>query len=356
MDILKKVFYGNTIGTWVIALSVFLISLALLSILKTVIHRRFRALARRTATDIDDFIAELFRRIKFYFLVALALYFGVQFLSLPAAVKTAIAKLVVIALLFQGAVWGGGLFDYWRERASRKKGEVDAASKTTHAALAFLFRIALWSIVLLLALENLGVNITALVAGLGVGGVAIALALQNVLGDLFAHISILLDKPFVLDDFIIVDEHMGTVQHIGLKTTRLRSLGGEQLVFSNSDLLKSRIRNYKRMEERRVLFSLGVIYQTPAEKLAAIPGMIRQVVEAQNQTRFDRSNFKDFGDFSLNFETVYYVLSPDYNTYMNIQEAINLAIFRRFAKEGIEFAYPTRTIFLEKPSPEGPAQ
>jgi small-conductance mechanosensitive channel len=356
MDILRKVFYGNTIGTWVIALSVFLISLALLSILKTVIHRRFRALARRTATDIDDFIAELFRRIKFYFLVALALYFGVQFLSLSAAVKTVIAKLVVIALLFQGAVWGGGLFDYWRERASRKKGEVDAASKTTHAALAFLFRIVLWSIVLLLALENLGVNITALVAGLGVGGVAVALALQNVLGDLFAHISILLDKPFVLDDFIIVDEHMGTVQHIGLKTTRLRSLGGEQLVFSNSDLLKSRIRNYKRMEERRVLFSLGVIYQTPAEKLAAIPGMIREVVEAQNQTRFDRSNFKDFGDFSLNFETVYYVLSPDYNIYMNIQEAINLAIFRRFAKEGIEFAYPTRTIFLEKPSPEGPVQ
>jgi small-conductance mechanosensitive channel len=201
-----------------------------------------------------------------------------------------------------------------------------------------------------LVLDNLGFNITTLVAGLGIGGIAVALALQNILGDLFASLSIVLDKPFVIGDFIIIDNYLGTIEHIGLKTTRIRSLSGEQLVFSNTDLLQSRIRNFKRMFERRVVFSIGVTYQTSADKLAKIPKMIKDIVESKDPVRFDRSHFKDYGDFSLNFETVYWVKSPEYNVYMDIQQAINLELYSKFEAEGIEFAYPTQTLFVTKES------
>jgi small-conductance mechanosensitive channel len=209
----------------------------------------------------------------------------------------------------------------------------------------------LWALLTLVALGNLGVDITALVAGLGVGGVAVALATQNILGDVFASVSILLDKPFVPGDFVIIDDYMGTVENIGIKTTRIRSLGGEQIVFSNADLLRSRLRNYKRMAERRVVFRLGVVYQTTPETLKHVPDILREIVEAQDGTRFDRSHFVSYGDFALVFETVYYVVSPDYNRYMDINQAINLEIARRFADTGIEFAYPTQTLLVQKAPP-----
>jgi small-conductance mechanosensitive channel len=215
-------------------------------------------------------------------------------------------------------------------------------------AVGFVARLVLWSVILLLALDNLGVDVTALVAGLGVGGIAVALAVQNILSDLFASLSIVLDKPFAVGDFLIIDSFLGSVEHVGLKTTRLRSLSGEQLVFSNTDLLGSRIRNYGRMFERRVVFKIGVTYQTPRDKLTKIPGIIREAIEAQDKTRFDRSHFNEYGEFSLNFESVYYVLGPDYNLYMDIQQAINLRIHERFEEEGIEFAYPTQTLFLAR--------
>jgi small-conductance mechanosensitive channel len=200
--------------------------------------------------------------------------------------------------------------------------------------------------VLLVALDNLGIDVTALVAGLGIGCVAVALSVQNILGDLFASLSIILDKPFVIGDFLIIDDYMGSVEYVGLKTTRVRSLSGEQLIFSNSDLLKSRIRNYGRMFERRVVFSIGVTYDTSREKLRRIPGIIREAIEAEDKTRFDRSHFMNYGDYSLQFETVYYVLSADYNSYMDIQQAIYFAIHEAFEQEGIEFAYPTQTLFV----------
>jgi small-conductance mechanosensitive channel len=199
----------------------------------------------------------------------------------------------------------------------------------------------------LLALDNMGVNITGLVAGLGIGGIAVALALQNILGDLFASLSIILDKPFVIGDFIVVDQLMGTVEHVGLKTTRIRSLSGEQVIFSNAGLLQSRIRNFKRMAERRVVFTVGVTYQTPYEKLARISALLREAVELQQGVRFDRAHFKEYGDFALVYEIVYFVTSPDYNKYMDIQQAINFEIYRRFQQEGLEFAYPTQTLFVQ---------
>ena len=201
-----------------------------------------------------------------------------------------------------------------------------------------------WAVALLLALENLGVNVGTLVAGLGVGGVAIALATQNVLGDVFASVSILLDKPFVVGDFIILDSYMGQVERIGIKTTRVRSLDGELIVFSNADLLKSRIRNYKNLPQRRVVFRVGVVYETPPEVVEKLPGILREVVAGAEGVRLDRAHFASYGDSALVFEVVYYVINGDYNVYMDIQQAINLALFRRFAEVGAAFAYPTQTL------------
>jgi len=204
----------------------------------------------------------------------------------------------------------------------------------------------MWVLVLLLVLDNLGVQVTALVAGLGIGGIAIALAAQSVLGDLFASFVIVVDKPFKEGDFIIVGDLMGSVEHVGIKTTRVRSLWGEQLVFSNSDLTSSRIRNFGLMQQRRILFSVGVTYDTAPDAVERIPEMIREAVESQELTRFDRAHFSGYGDSSLDMEVVYYVLSGDYNVYMDIQQGINLALLRRFTDEGIDFAFPTRTLHV----------
>lgn len=347
MTFLDGTYYYNTLHTWLLALLVTACVLALLAIGKRVIVSRLLAFAQKTRTNLDDLAVDLISRTHFYFLVFFSLYAGTLVLTLPDKVTRLIGTAAVIVLLVQAAVWGNRIISVWLTFYLKRSLEQDAATATTVTALGFVGRLALWTVTLLLALDNMGVDITALVAGLGIGGIAVALALQNVLGDLFASLSIVLDKPFLIGDFVVVGDFMGTVEHIGLKTTRIRSLQGEQIVFSNADLLGSRIRNYKRMQERRVVFTIGVTYQTPYEKLAAIPAMIKAIIEQQPQTRFDRAHFKEYGDFSLNFEVVYYVLTPDYNTYMDIQQAINLALFRRFEEERIEFAYPTQTLFLQ---------
>jgi small-conductance mechanosensitive channel len=270
-----------------------------------------------------------------------------QFLSLSKDIQSWLKSLAIVAFIIQIGLWVNEGVTFWYTRYERQYAADDPSRLTTMRGARVVLRLILAVIVVLLVLDNIpGVEITALVASLGIGGIAVALALQNILGDLFASLSIVLDKPFVVGDFIIVDSFLGTVENIGLKTTRIRSLSGEQLVFSNNDLLKSRIRNYKRMQERRVLFSFGVVYQTTADKLESIPGVIRSIIEGQSDTRFDRAHFQGYGDFALNFEVVYYVLSSDYNVYMDIQQAINLKIYRRFQASGIEFAYPTRTLYM----------
>lgn len=297
--------------------------------------------------DWGDFAGGLAGRVRRWILLVLALAAGARGLTLPAGLEASLHQLVGLVLLLQAGLLGSYAIHFWIGRYRKKKLETDAAGVTTFSAVAFIARVGLWAVVLMIALANFGVDVTALVAGLGVSGIAVALAVQNILGDLFASFSIVLDKPFVIGDFIIVDDHLGTVEHVGLKTTRLRSLSGELLVFSNADLLKSRIRNFKQMQERRVVFAIGVVYQTPVEKLEAIPGIIREAVERQAPVRFDRSHFKDYGAYALNFETVYWIQDPDYNRYMDIQQAINLEIFRRFAEEDIDFAYPSQTLFVQ---------
>jgi small-conductance mechanosensitive channel len=238
--------------------------------------------------------------------------------------------------------------DYFSATVYLEKETVDSGSKGAIKHIVLILKIGAAGVLTVVALDNLGFNIGALVAGLGVTGIIIGLAVQNIVGDLFSSFCIIFDKPFEVGDFIIVGDFMGVVQNIGIKTTRLTSLGGEQLVFSNSDLTGSRIRNYKRMAQRRIVFSFGVEYGTEEEKLKSIPAAVRAIIGDIEDTTCDRAHFQKFGDSSLNFEVVYYVLSADYTKYMDIQERINFEIFSKFHNEGINFAFPTQTLHVKE--------
>jgi small-conductance mechanosensitive channel len=345
--------YGNAVLGWGIAGTVALVVLAGLMLLKRIVLRQLRVLATRVDSPVGPVSVETVRRTKFWFLVLLSVRAGSLALELSPRVAALLQTFIVIGVLLQLAIWANAAAQTWLKTYTERNLDTDAASVTSMRAVVFIGRVVAWAIVLLMALDNLGVNITALVAGLGVGGIAVALAVQNILGDLFASLSIVIDKPFVVGDFIIVDEYLGTVQHIGLKTTRVASLSGEQLVFSNNDLLKSRIRNFKRMNERRIVFAFSVEYQTPLEQLRKIPGIIRDIIDAQELARFDRAHFKEFGEFALVFEVVYHVLVPDFNQYMDVQQAINLELYERLAAEKVQFAYPTQRLYVHGRGADG---
>ncbi len=346
-QILGAEILGNSGRQWLIATAVTTFALLVFFVAKPILRSRIGALSQRTETTWDDAFVETLAATRSLALVIFSVFLGSLALSIPEKARAVLASVAVIALIVQAGLWLNRFLAFSVRRGVEQRRETDPGSISALNAMSWVGRLVLWSVVLLLILDNLGINVTALVAGLGVGGIAVALAVQNILGDLLASLSIVLDKPFVVGDFLIIDDYLGSVEHIGLKTTRLRSLSGEQLVMSNTDLLSSRIRNYGRMYERRVLFPLGVTYQTSREQLKRIPEIIRAAVESQEKTRFDRAHFKGYGSFSLDFETVYYVHGPDYNLYMDIQQAINLAIHEAFEAEGIEFAYPTQTLYVE---------
>lgn len=346
--LLNLEFYNNGLLHWIAAFALVTLIIGALNITKHIVSDRLRELAKKTDTDIDDFLTSLIQETRLFLMFAVGVSIASSVLVLPAPIVNMIRLLPILALLFQIGIWGQLtiLFLINRYIKSRKIEEEQLAVKTMMPPIRFVALAFLWAILVIVALDNMGMNITALVTGLGVGGVAVALAVQNILGDLFAALSIVIDKPFVLGDFIIVDDMMGTVEHIGLKTTRLRSLGGEQLVFSNSDLLKSRVRNYKRMFERRVVFQFGITYQAELSQLRQIPGMLKEIIEAQEATRFDRAHFAKYGESSLDFEVVYYVTAPDYNLYMDIQQQINFEMFEQFSEIGVRFAFPTRVLHM----------
>jgi small-conductance mechanosensitive channel len=356
LEYLDLEYFGNSVRAWLLAFGISVAAIAAVRLLKGLFVRSIAKLTPTTFDGIQDLLADVLGRTKFLLVFVLAVYAGSSALTLPGAFQRAIVIATVIAALFQIGLWGNAIITFWIGKIVQRKIQHDAAGATTMTALGFLGRVVLWAGLLLFALDNVGVNITGLAAGIGIGGIAIALAVQSILGDLFASLSIVLDKPFVIGDFIIVDEYLGTVEHIGLKTTRLRSLSGEQLVFSNTDLLKSRIRNYKRMFERRIVFEVGITYQTPLEKVKKVSGMLRSIIEQQPKARFDRAHFRQFGDSALLFEAVYFVKSPEYNEYMDTQERINLTIMEQFAEQSIDFAYPTRTLFVQGDNQNRPSQ
>ncbi len=344
----ETVYLGNTLLQWILAGGLLVLTLAGLLLFRRVAIHRLQAFAARTRNQFDDALAALVADLKFLTLLLLALYVATRPLTLPAEGDAWFRAAALVVVLLQAGFWGVRLVRFGVDAALRRRGADTGAARALASLFTTLGRLVVWSAVVLLALDNLGVDVTTAIAGLGVSGIAVALALQSVLGDLFAALTILLDKPFEVGDFIIVGDLMGTVERIGVKTTRVRSLSGEELVFGNSDLLASRIRNYKRMRERRIVFGFGILYETPIEKLERIPAMVREIVGAVSDTRLDRVHFKAFGDSSLDFEVVYYMLVPDYNAFMDAQQAINLALVRRFQAEGIDFAYPTRTLYVQR--------
>lgn len=350
-DFLNRSFLGNTVTDWLIAVVVAAVVMIVFRVGLRVALARMKAFAEKTDTDVDDLVAELLDKTKVLFVALVSLYAGALSLSLPPIVDARLSTVLVLAFLIQAAFWANGIVNYLLDSWAKKKFEADPTISTALGSVGFLIRFGVWATFAMLALDNLGVDVAPLVASLGIGGFALAMALQGVLKDLFASLSIIFDKPFAVGDYIQVGDLSGTVEHVGLKSTRIKALTGEQLVFSNSDLLGSRIRNYQSREERRCAFTLGVTYDTTPEKLERIPGMIKEIIEAQENTRFDRSFFMVFGDSALNIDTVYYMQVTDYATYGATHQAINLAIFRRFAAEGIEFAFPTSTVHVQGTMP-----
>jgi len=346
-ETLQTTVLNNRVLDYIIFIAAFLVGVIGVRIIKSITLNCIKGWAQKTSTTIDDFMVRIFEEK----LIPI-LYFGVFYLAFNSlALADSVSRIVDIAgiviLTFFGLRLILALINYSIESYWIKK-EVDRSRQQSLKGIITIVKVAVWGIGITFLLDNLGFKISAVVAGLGIGGIAIALAAQTVLGDLFSYFIIFFDRPFEIGDFIIIDSYMGSIEHIGIKTTKVRSLGGEQLIFSNSDLTNSRIRNYKRMEKRRVVFSLGVIYQTTSEQLKQIPVIIREAIEKIEGTGFDRAHFASYGDFSLNFEVVYYVMSGDYGKYMDIQQEINFAIKEEFEKRGIEFAYPTQSLFIEK--------
>jgi small-conductance mechanosensitive channel len=343
---LETRFAGNTVTAWLTCAGILVGVTLLLFLLRHLLLARLGRIATQTETEVDDVIVDLVRRTRTWFIGAVALVAGTLALAIPPAWQRGQRIFIVVVVLLQLGLWGNGLIGYSVDRYLRKSGGKTGAAATTLGALGILGRAVLWGMLLLVALDNLGFEVTTIITGLGVGGIAIALAVQNILGDLFAALAIVVDKPFVVGDFVIVDMVQGHVEHVGLKTTRLRALTGEQVVVSNADLLKSRIRNFQTVRERRMMFTFGVQYDTPPDLVAQVPAIVREVIEAQPLTRFDRSHFQRFAESSLDFETVYFVLAPEYATMMDTQQAVMLTLMRRFPELGIQFAFPTRVVHV----------
>lgn len=347
MDFLDFQILDVPLVDWLMVLAIGLGITIVLMILRRAIAGRFSRMAARTSNVIDDVIVVVLKSTKRFTFLAVGIWVAMLFRQFPVGISTILGRIVFLVLLFQIGVWGTNVIDWWINYYREKKIQEDPSSVTTISAIGLLARIGLWSILLLAVLDNFGIDVTALVTGLGIGGIAVALAVQNILGDIFASLSIVLDKPFVVGDFLVIDDYKGSVEYIGLKTTRIRSLSGEQIIMSNSDLLKSRLRNYKRMYKRRIVFNIGVEYGTPPEKLKQVTAMIREGLEQYEEVTVDRVHFTSFGASSLVFEAVYFIDKPDYNLFMDIQEATNYELIQKLESAGIEIAFPTQKLFVE---------
>jgi len=340
---------NNSVKDYLFALIIFIISILALRIFKYVILKKLRNIFAKTTTDYDELLVRLVDAFGWPFYVLISAYIAFQFIVLPDSIRTALYYLIIVFATYYAVKGVQNLIDYGAHKIIIKKQEEEKDADTSVIdLLSRLLKGFLWIVAIILILSNLGYNVSTLIAGLGIGGLAIAIALQNILSDIFASFSIYFDKPFVVGDFITFGDDSGTVKNIGIKSTRIQTLHGEELVVSNRQLTESRVHNFKKMEQRRVVFNLGVRNETPNEKLEKIPALIKGIIDKVDQSRFDRAHFIRFGDFSLIFEIVYYVETRDYNKHMDIQHEINLAINELFGKEGIEMPYPTQMILMKK--------
>ncbi|MDD3297233.1 MAG: mechanosensitive ion channel family protein [Candidatus Omnitrophica bacterium] len=346
-DFFDYSYFNNSVSAYLLAGVIMLSGFIGVKIFRKYLLGRLTKMALKTANTLDDFLVKILDKLMLPFLHFVVIYLAIKTLNLnPYLVRAVnVLSMAFVTVFFSRFILElitYAFLSYWSRNA--KNLDLEHSLNGILKVIKFI----VWSLAAVFFLDNLGFKISTVIAGLGIGGIAIALAAQAVLKDLFSYFSIIFDRPFEVGDFIIIDDLLGSVEHVGIKTTRIRSLSGEQLVFSNSDLTDSRLRNYKRMGKRRVSFKLGVVYDTSLDKLKAIPGVIKEIITGVQDTVFDRAHFFTYGDFSLVFEIVYYVLGSDYNKYMDIQQAINIKIKEEFQNRSIEFAFPTQTLYLEK--------
>lgn len=338
---------GISIANWLLALGVMVVSFVIARAGIGFLLRKVQILARRPNAHVSHIAVEVLSSTSNTLLLLASILIGVGVLDLPERWLGRVSSLWFVVAALQVGLWANRaialtLLHYFARHSHR-----DIHQKSALATLSLWgAKVFLWAVVLLAMLSNLGVNITAFVASLGVGGIAVALAVQNILGDLFASLSIAVDKPFEVGDFIVVGSLAGTVEHVGLKTTRIRSLSGEQIVMANAQMISITIQNYKRLQERRIVFEFALPHECSLEQVKQVPAIVERIIRAQEKTRFDRSHFRGFGESALEFETVYIVLDPSYNVYMDIQQAINLGMMEAFANIGVRFATPARTVHV----------
>jgi small-conductance mechanosensitive channel len=339
---------GNSPSEWLIAFAFALAVWGALWVLRKLIASRYQGYAGAQNPTVVRLLAYLIGNTKQILFLAIAIFAAQEWLTLPPKIEHVVSNIVLLLILLQVGLWAGRSVRFYLEMKERERG-ADRVFAGSLDIINFVSSMLIWSLLMLVALSNFGVNITALLAGLGVGGVAVALALQNVLGDLFASLSIALDKPFVVGDSLVIDTFIGKVEHIGIKTTRLRSESGEQIILSNADILKSRVRNFGRAPEQRALATLRVTYDTPVEQLRAIPKLLEAIVREHEQARFERCHLKTLGEAAFQFELTYFVRQPSVNPLLDLQQAVNFRIVEEFRRSGIEFAYPTQMVVLDKP-------
>lgn len=345
MNFWNKIVFGNPLMDWAIAFGIILISFSLIKVLKGPVLRKLKKWSQKTDSTFYHFIVSAIENPVIPFLYFLAIFGALDYLEFNTRSThiLEVAKLFITTYFILRLITRAIQYFIFAYLDSQENKEV---KKKQAGSFVLILKGIVWALGLVFLISNLGYNVSTIITGLGIGGIAIALAAQAVLGDFFGYFVILFDRPFEIGDFIIVDDKViGAVELIGIKTTRIRAISGEQIVCSNKYLTDSRVHNYKKMQRRRIVFTIGVIYQTTTEQLQKIPLIIQSIIDATENVTFDRSHFSSFGDFSLRIETVYFIESPDYNLYMNAQQIIYLEIFKAFEKENIGFAYPTQTLF-----------
>jgi len=344
-EALSGEFLGNALGEYVLAAIALVGIVLVLKLFQVIVIARLKSLAKKTKTEIDDMLVEMIKTIRPPLYLFVSLYISLRLLAVNEFVQRAFDVVLIIWLVYQAVIMAQLVVDYILNRSTKN---VAKENKNAIKFLGNIFKFILWVVGALIVVQNLGFNVSALVAGVGIGGIAIALALQSILGDLFSSFSIVFDKPFVVGDSIKVGGKGGTVEKIGIKTTRIRSPEGEEVIMSNTELTNAQIQNFGRLKERRVTLKFGVLYETPKEKLEKIPSIVKGIIDGVDSTRFHRAHFVNFGDSALEFQVTYHILSDDYNLYLDKQQETNFALKREFEERGIGMAYPTQTVYLNK--------
>lgn len=347
MEILSYIFLGNTVLDWLIACSIIAGAYILFRILQALLYRKLSVAASQSKNNVDDMLVKVIDQTKELFIIFTGVFIASKILIVPSNWKMIINKIFIVIAALQIGLWLGGLINHLTFNREKQNGE--NKEQTAMHAFGLFGKILIWTVVSLVTVQNVtGIKMDALITSLGIGGIAIGLAIQNVLKDIFASLSIFLDKPFLVGDYIVIGDTGGTVENIGLKSTRIKTLLGEEVIFSNSNLLENRIHNYRKMERRMVLINISISPETSYEALRELPKLFEEIVKSQKDTTFGRANLSEIADYTLNYEIVYHVESPDYALFTKIKEEIFLTIIKRLQEKGISMPYPTQTIRLNK--------